>query len=291
MRALRLPFTGASALPFIFGSLISRDNFSFLKFALGLIAALSTHLSANLLNDYADSKSGADWQDRRFFGFFGGSKLIQEGALSEGFYLFFAQVFALIALTCVISLAIALKSAQVIIYYGLILALAWSYSHRPLRLSYRRMGEAAVWLLFGPAPVMGGYFLQSGIFPDLKSFILSLPFGFFTAAILFANEIPDFEGDQKAGKFTAVSFLGREKAYLGYCGLSCAGFFSIAGAIVLGYLPAAAVFSFALIFVSVKAALILEEHYNDKKALAGASKLSITVQTLVALILIITLFL
>ena len=73
-----LPFLSASVLPFVFGSLIIRDNFNLAGFLLGLVAVMSTHLSANLINDYADSKSGADWQDRSFYGLFGGSKLIQE---------------------------------------------------------------------------------------------------------------------------------------------------------------------------------------------------------------------
>ena len=76
IRALRLPFLSASILPFVFGSLVVRKQFNLPAFILGLMAAAFTHLSANLINDYADSKSGVDWQDKRFFGFFGGSKLI-----------------------------------------------------------------------------------------------------------------------------------------------------------------------------------------------------------------------
>ncbi|MDI6606409.1 MAG: prenyltransferase [Candidatus Omnitrophota bacterium] len=290
-RALRLPFAGASLLPFIFGSLINRNNFSPLNFILGFIAVLSTHLSANLINDYADSKSGVDWQDRSFFGLFGGSKLIQEGILSEGFYLKAAQILALISIICVVFIAIALKSVRVIIYYAFILGLAWGYSHKPLRLSYRRMGEPVIFLLFGPAVVMGGYFLQTGIFPDLKSFIVSLPFGFFTSAVLFANEIPDFAEDKKAGKITWVSFLGREKSYFLYCGLICMGFLSILTAIVLDYLALPAIFSLLLVFPAVRGAIILKEHYDSKKALLGASKITIAIQGLAGIILILALFL
>ncbi|MBC8436668.1 MAG: prenyltransferase [Candidatus Omnitrophica bacterium] len=291
IRALRLPFAGASLLPFIFGSLINRGNFGFLQFGLGFIAVLSTHLSANLINDYADSKSGADWQDKSFFGLFGGSKLIQEGAFSERFYLRGAQIFACISILCVICMAVALKSPRVIIYYAVILGLAWSYSHKPLQLSYRRTGEPVIFVLFGPALVMGGYFLQTGIFPDLKSFMLSLPFGFFTTAVLFANEIPDFSDDKKAGKFTWVNFLGSGNSYLLYCTLVFMGFFSILTAIALGYLSWTANFSFLLIIPAVKSALILRRHSDNKRALVEASKLTIAVQTLVSIILIFTLLL
>ncbi|MCX5701432.1 MAG: 1,4-dihydroxy-2-naphthoate octaprenyltransferase, partial [Candidatus Omnitrophica bacterium] len=64
IRALRLPFLFASVLPFVFGSLIQKHNFNLSGFLWGLIAVIGAHLSANLINDYADSKSGVDWQDR-----------------------------------------------------------------------------------------------------------------------------------------------------------------------------------------------------------------------------------
>ena len=62
VRALRFPFITASVLPFVLGSLIERGDFSFVKFFLGLIAVVCAHLSANLINDYADSKSQAVWR-------------------------------------------------------------------------------------------------------------------------------------------------------------------------------------------------------------------------------------
>jgi 1,4-dihydroxy-2-naphthoate octaprenyltransferase len=56
IRALRLPFIVVSILPFIYGSLIERRGFNYGGFLLGLSAVISTHLSANLINDYADSR-------------------------------------------------------------------------------------------------------------------------------------------------------------------------------------------------------------------------------------------
>ena len=163
VRALRLPFLSASVLPFIFGSLIQRSSFNVKGFILGLSAAAATHLSANLINDYADSKSGADWQDRRFYGLFGGSKLIQEKVFSEKFYLRLALFFAFVSAFSVVLLAFVLKTIAVIGLYLVILFLSWSYSFGPLRFSYRRCGEFFIFLLFGPCLVMGGYFLMQKV--------------------------------------------------------------------------------------------------------------------------------
>jgi len=286
IRALRLPFLSASVLPFIFGTLIDRSGFNLAGFILGLVAVSATHLSANLINDWADSKSGVDALDPRFFAFFGGSKLIQEKALSERFYFNLGILFAGLAFICVIGLAFILKSVFVVLIYLLIILLSWQYSAGPLRFSYRFCGEIFIFLLFGPALVMGGYFIQTGIFPDFKSLILSLPFGFFTTAILFANEIPDYFEDKAAGKFTWVNILGQKHSYILYYFLMLAGFFSISMAVYLKYLGLVSAISLFLVFLAGKAANILRLNYADKAKLVQSSKITIAIQVLVSIILI-----
>lgn len=290
IRALRLPFATASILPFIFGSLIERSSFNFINFILGLVCALAAHLSANLINDYADSKSGADWQDRKFYGFFGGSKLIQEGVLSEVFYFKLSAFFAALSFACVLLLSLRLRTFAIIVYYLCILLLAWAYSVRPFRFSYRRLGEPIIFLLFGPAAVMGGYFIQSAAFPDLKSFILSLAFGFLVAAILFVNEVPDFAQDLKAGKFTGVSLCGPERAYLCYLFLELAAFLSVLLSVCLGYLKPVSLIALILLVPVFKAASILKNHSRDKTRLIESSKLTIMVHSLTGIFLILSLF-
>ena len=290
-RALRLPFVSASAFPFIFGSLINSHHFNTAAFLLGLAAVISTHLSANLINDYADSTTGADSQDKDFYGFFGGSKLIQEGVFSQKFYLALAASFALFAFFSVSALAVILKNTFVLWIFFAILFFGWAYSVKPLQFSYHRLGEIVIFILFGPAPVMGGYFLQTNIFPDVKSLMLSLPFGFLTTAILYANEIPDLQDDERSGKLTWVSAIGRKRAYIAYCILMALAFSSIMLNAGYHFMNSAALISLFLIFAAYKAAVILKDHFGDKKMLVESSKLTIAVHTLVSLILIITVIL
>ena len=291
VRALRLPFLSATILPFIFGVLIARGHFRLLPFLAGLIAAMATHLSANLINDYADSRSGADNIDLKYYQFFGGSKLIQEKVFSQKFYLKLAIVFASIAGLAVLWLAITLHSFLPLMLYAAIIFLSWQYSAKPLCFSYRRCGEIFLFLLFGPCLVMGGYFTQTGIFPDLKSFLLSLPFGFLTTAVLFANEVPDLTQDLKARKFTWASLTGEKNAFMLYLGLMFLAFFSILLNIKLNYLSLAAVFSLIIALLAVKAAQVMKNYPSDKMKLVESSKLTIAVQTLVSLVLIISLVL
>ncbi|MDD5432306.1 MAG: prenyltransferase [Candidatus Omnitrophica bacterium] len=291
IRALRLPFITASILPFVFGSLIERSNFNYFCFFLGLVSVICTHLSANLINDYADSKSGADWKDKNFYGLFGGSKLIQEGLLSEKFYLNLSIVFAVVAFLSVIILAIALNSLFVVFIYLTIIFLSWSYSHKPFQFSYCGLGEIFLFLLFGPALVMGGYFIQTGIFPDLKSFILSAPFGLFTTAILFANEIPDYPQDKAARKFTWVSVSGPRKAFILYYLLMFLGLASIVLGFFLGYLKAFSLLSLLAAVIVLKAGRIIKKHYTEKMELVKSSRMTIALQSIISIILIVGLFL
>ncbi|MDD5584230.1 MAG: prenyltransferase, partial [Candidatus Omnitrophica bacterium] len=141
IRACRLPFLSASILPFVAGSCIERNSFNPYTFFVGLIAAIFTHLGANLINDYADSKTGADWHDTNFYKFFGGSKLIQEGILSEIFYLKASLFCFCVAFVSVCVLAVIFRNISVLGFYLLIVFLGFSYSLKPLQLSYHRLGE------------------------------------------------------------------------------------------------------------------------------------------------------
>jgi 1,4-dihydroxy-2-naphthoate octaprenyltransferase len=152
------------------------------------------------------------------------------------------------------------------------------------------VGEVAIFFLFGPALVMGGYFIQTGIFPDLKSFLLSLPFGIFTTAILFANEVPDFYDDQKSGKNTWVSLIGPKNSFKFYYFLIFTGFFSILLNVVLSFLSPLALITFLFIIPAVKAAKIIKKFYENKTELMKSSKLTIVVQNLVGVCLVLIIF-
>jgi len=286
IEAWRLPFVGASALPFIFGSVVNREKFNFPGFIFGLVAVIATHISANLINDYADSRSGADWQDKNSYKFFGGSKLIQQNIFSERFYLKSAVFFAVISAFSVLLLSLSLKSYFVVFAYCIVIVLSWFYSVSPIKLSYRRVGEAAIFLLFGPVLVMGGYFIQTRIFPDLKSFLLSIPFGFFTTAILFANEVPDFTEDHNVGKNNWVSLIGADKSFLFYCLLVGLGFLAILINVFAAFLSPWACLTLILIIPACSAAKIIKNYYDSKFKLIQSSKLTISIQTFVSICLI-----
>jgi 1,4-dihydroxy-2-naphthoate octaprenyltransferase len=243
-------------------------------------------LAANLINDYADSRSGADWNDLKFYGFFGGSKLIQEKVLPEKFYLKGALLFLAAAFLTVILLAIGLKDNRTIFYYLLVIFLGVAYSVNPLRLSYRRLGEVVVFVLFGPACVMGAYFIQSKSFPNLDSFILSLPFGLFTTAILVANEIADCTDDFKSKKYNLISLIGQMRGHIIYFALVEAGLFMVLINVIGSNGHFISLLAFVVMRILRRSGFILKAYYNDKEKLLESSRLTIKAANLVYLFLL-----
>lgn len=286
IRALRLPFISASVLPYMAGALLDKRSVNYRSLGAGLIAVIMTHLGANLLNDYADSKTGADWKDKKFYGLFGGSKLIQEGIVSERFYLFASGVCFLFAFFSIILLGIMLHDAKVLLYFLAIAFLSFSYSHKPFQFSYHCRGELIILFLFGPVLVMGGYYLQTLLFPTWEGFILGLPFGFFTTAILFSNEVPDFFTDYSAGKMTWVSVFGIRKAYLLYYALIGFGLIGVMGNIIMGTVHPLAWSSLVIIPKAYQAGQILRNSYDDKAKLLISSGITIQIQLLISIILV-----
>lgn len=285
-RALRLPFVTASLLPYVFGSLLPKGGFHPGPFALGLTATICTHLSANLANDWADSASGADGLDPTYYGLFGGSKLIQEGRLSARFYRNAAAGFALAASAAVVGLAFLLGRPETLLFFGAVLFLALSYSVGPLRLAYRGLGEATVLLAFGPVAVGAAVYAQTGRLPAAGELLLSLPFGFLTAAILLANEVPDAPEDAIAGKRNLVGQVGVARAAWLFAAPVAAAHLSILTAWALGLAGLTSLAALAALPLAWRAARIIRENRGAKPLLVRSSRMAIALHAVVSLVLI-----
>ena len=136
---MRLPFVTASVTPYFIGAayIFAAGGYNIFtaRFFSGLSAVVSSHLAANIFNDYFDSKSGNDWQDSRDHTFFGGSKVIQHGLLTEGEVFRTASFFLIIAALSIVALQIMIPDIPVIGFGLIILILAVSYTAPPLKLT------------------------------------------------------------------------------------------------------------------------------------------------------------
>lgn len=119
--------------------------------------------------------------------------------------------------------------------FGLIgAALAFFYHAPPVKLSYRGLGELAVFLTYGPLVCAGAYVVQRGEIPA-RAIHLGVPVGVMIAAFLFANEFPDARADAASGKKTIVVRIGRPLAGRAFALFPAFAFVYLAlGPIVLG---------------------------------------------------------
>ena len=182
--------------------------------ALATVAlACLAHAAGNVLNDVHDAVSGADAANSSgIFPFTGGTRLIQQGAVSVQQTRDLAKALLLVVMPAGVLLALQ-TSPDVLSMGAFGLFLAWAYSAPPLALMSRGLGELAVataWSL-----VVGADAVQRGsvfIVPVLTS----LSYGLLIANILLINGVPDARADASVGKATLAVRTGRRGAALMY---------------------------------------------------------------------------
>lgn len=133
--------------------------------------ALLAHATGNVINDVQDAINGADAANTSgIFPFTGGTRLIQQGAVSLQQTRDLAHAMWMVLVPA--GLLLALQTSPQVIGLGLIgMFLAWAYSAPPLKLMSRGLGElavAATWSLV----VVGADAVQRGsvfIVPVLTS--------------------------------------------------------------------------------------------------------------------------
>ena len=245
--------------------------------ALNATAALATvllgcmaHAGANVLNDYHDSRNGADTANTGgLYPFSGGSRLIQQGAVSEAQTGRWGAVLLLVLLPA-----------------GLLIA--WAYSAPPLQLMSRGVGEFAVagaWW----GVVIGADYVQRHGFSATPA-ALGLGLALLVACLLLINGFPDARGDAQVGKRTLVVRLGTRRAAALYAVLVVLAHGWLALAATRGLVPAAALWGLLSLPLSLAAAAALWRHAATPPQLRPAIGLTIAAANLHALAIAVALF-
>jgi 1,4-dihydroxy-2-naphthoate octaprenyltransferase len=221
-----------------------------LKFWLALLAGIFMHIAANTFNDYFDWQSGTDQANNDYFlPYTGGSRSIELGLISEKALFKVASISLL--LSGGIGVYLALTSGFGVFAYGVAGAfLAFFYTAPPLRLAARRgLGELSIGLSFGPLATAGTVYALTGQ-NSFTDFLIGIPIGLLTVAILWINQFPDEDADKATGKINLVVVMGKRLARWGYLFLIAAAFgstiywsltrvFPISTLLILGGLPMA----------------------------------------------------
>lgn len=208
--ATRPKFLTASILPLLLGTTIgarAAGQFDWLAFVLAVGAVAFVHSGANILNDVFDDLSGADRPEHGIFPYTGGSRFIQNAVMSRRQMAIWGVATLLIG--AMFGAAVVAIKGPLALALGVIgIALGTLYTMPPVKLGYRGLGELSVGIAFGPLPVIGSAWLQTGSWPP-DAALASIAVGCWVAAILLINEVPDLVGDGAAGKRTLVVRLGR----------------------------------------------------------------------------------
>jgi 1,4-dihydroxy-2-naphthoate polyprenyltransferase len=285
----RAPFLSAIIVPILIGAswVVAQGvvtPFPWSIFLLTLLAGIMLHVAANTFNDYFDWKSGADKKNNEYFlPYSGGSRSIELGLIDE------KKLFRVAAGSLIVSAALGLLitwlSGPGILVFGLIGAFsAFFYTAPPLRLVARRgLGELLIGLNFGPLAVAGTVYALTGQV-SWMDFLVGLPIGLLTAAILWINEFPDAVSDKAAGKNTLVVALGIEHARWGYITLILAAFGLVFLGIFRNILPPGALLFLGGLPLAVYAMRIIWREYASR-SLVRANAATIQLHLLAGLLL------
>lgn len=286
VRAARAPFLTASLAPALLGAFAARASAGALDYG-KLIATLAgvscIHLGANLANDYYDEKTGCDRRNPEPTPFSGGSRVIQEGLIDPRAIMAVSSL--LFAAGAALGLHLnSLVPGNVVLYLCLAgVAGGFLYTALPVKLSYRGLGEIAVFFCFGPLAVTGSYFVQTGSL-DYRALLASVPAGLLVLAILLVNEVLDVHWDRRAGKNTVVVRLGRERGYALFLVIYTAAYAYIGAGTISGLYPPAAVVSIVPFALSIRF-LLPGRALRDREGNIGASRLTILSQALTVALL------
>ena len=177
-----------------------------------LAVALLLQVAANLANDLADFRSGADTADRV------GPVRVAARGLATPRQLLIATAIVIVA-AGLAGLYLVAVGGVVILVLGLLAILAaLAYTGGPWPYGYHGLGEVFVFVFFGLVAVMGTAYLQTGTVDALTA-LAAVPMGCLATAILVVNNLRDVDGDRRAGKHTLAVTFGRGFARAEYAAM------------------------------------------------------------------------
>ena len=201
----------AAIAPVLVAVALVGNDINWLPAVLALKVAVWLQIGVNFANDYSDGVKGTD-ADR-----VGPIRLVASGIATARSVKFAA--FISFAIASMAGTWLALLTSPLLILVGIFsIAAAWGYTGGKNPYGYRGLGELSVFLFFGVIATMGTYYAQTEEL-TLLSFIVSIPMGALSCAILSINNLRDRPKDQLVGKQTVAVRIGDRKARLLYVGL------------------------------------------------------------------------
>ena len=194
----------AAIAPVVVASALAGTDFNWFRAALALKVGVWLQIGVNYANDYSDGVKGTD--ENRV----GPTRLVASGLASAKAVK--NAAFISFAIASVAGLWLSLLTSPLLILIGILaIAAAWGYTGGKNPYGYSGLGEVSVFNFFGLVATMGTYYVQTESVTAL-SFIVAIPMGALSCAILAVNNIRDRAQDELVGKRTLAVRLGDRRA-------------------------------------------------------------------------------
>lgn len=205
----------AAIAPVVVGTTLIRTHgdkhLHWINALLALSVSLMLQIAVNYANDYSDGIRGTD--EVRV----GPIRLVASGVSSARAVK--SAAFITFALAAMCGAILAARTSWWLILVGAIaIVAAWTYTGTSKPYGYMGFGEISVFIFFGVVATMGSYFAQSQAL-TVRAFLVSLPIGALSCAILSINNLRDRPKDELVGKHTVAVRLGDTNARYLFVGL------------------------------------------------------------------------
>lgn len=199
MRLRTLPVSVAGVLAATALAIIN-NTFRWLPAIICLVFAILAQIASNFANEYFDFRDGLDSKGR-----IGPRRGVTEGDITPAAMR--NAALATLGGAALIGCTLIWWGGWWLVLAGVAIVLgALAYSAGPYPLSRHGLGEVAVILFFGIAPVTLTYWVQAGSCPS-EVWLTSVAIGLLGANVLIVNNYRDREEDAAVGKTTlAVKF-------------------------------------------------------------------------------------
>jgi 1,4-dihydroxy-2-naphthoate octaprenyltransferase len=190
----------AAIAPVLVASSLAGSDFNWFRAALALKVALWLQIGVNFANDYSDGVKGTDTHR------IGPTRLVASGLATARSVKFAAFISFGIASIC--GLWLAILTSPILIAVGVIsIGAAWSYTGGRKPYGYSGFGEISVFIFFGLVATIGTFYVQTQTITAM-SFIVAIPMGALSCAILAINNLRDLAQDALVGKKTLAVRMG-----------------------------------------------------------------------------------
>ena len=201
----------AAIAPVVVATALAAPDFNWFRAALALKVAVWLQIGVNFANDYSDGVNGTD-ADR-----VGPTRLVASGMATASAVK--TAAFVSFGVASIAGVWLSLLTSPWLILIGVVsIAAAWGYTGGKNPYGYKGLGELSVFLFFGVVATMGTYYAQTEKI-TLLSFIVSIPMGALSCAILSINNLRDRPKDALVGKLTVAVRIGDRNARLMYVAL------------------------------------------------------------------------